>query len=804
MRTYKDDDSIRIFLLISFVFILYSFVLHPLGFLQAPSLALGDYFSESIRSQRPLPKEIKDMVIVVIDNQSLKQVGLQWPWKRSIFADVVNRISQGKPKAIFLDLAFQGKSNDEADDASLEDALKKAGNVVLPAYMNEDGEYVKPFEGIASWAAGVGVVNKKKDKDQITRSMQLVLLLNGKEEKLEYANELKILALAKNIPQTDIGYKAGKVIFSKELSIPVDTYGFIPINYSAGPSDFTNVAVSKILEKQEFDSSLFKDKIVMVGMSANIAHDIDQTPLGVIPGLGATPGIYTNANTLLMLMRANFIWALPVWGNLLILLIFSLGIGFLSLRLKANHATILAAGSIGSAVGIYLFLLAYYNFRMDIFSLIFMGIASYGIVEIYKYISLLIEAEKVKNLAIIDPQTQIFTQRYFRLMAQSALQNNSRKCAHFFCLIAINEFEKLNEKYAAVFYRLIKILSNMVREALGKKILIARYGEDAISLCAFSTRRKVLEEGFMRLFEEINTHEFIIKKDSLKVSVRVAAVDFPRENIKSYSDLITTAEAVLKRVPVQATPSLVIFDAKVDKVVIAGSAEEIVKATPKGELGYVSLDLAARTKELEAAFEELKKKEKEVAKTYFYTMHSLVKALEEKSPYTAGHSERVAYRSTALAIEMNLPKEEIEAIQRAAYLHDIGKIGLPDRILNKKERLSDEDFEYVKRHQADGAKILEGLPFSEEIIPLILYHHERYDGKGYPHGLSGDMIPRGAQIIAIADSFDAMTTGRGYNNPYVVLEEIVAELKKSAGQQFNPVYVNKFIELLQQKKIRAI
>ena len=98
---------------------------------------------------------------------------------------------------------------------------------------------------------------------------------------------------------------------------------------------------------------------------------------------------------------------------------------------------------------------------------------------------------------------------------------------------------------------------------------------------------------------------------------------------------------------------------------------------------------------------------------------------------------------------------------------------------------------------------MEGLSFGEKIIPYILHHHERYDGKGYPHGLSGDMIPQGAQIIAIADSFDAMTTGRGYNSP-LMLNQAIEELKKSRGIQLNPAYTQRFIELLEEKKINAL
>ena len=800
MRYLKDKEEIWPLLSIVIIFILYFNLLYwPLGsFLKVPALRSNDFFANLIRKHKALPREIQDLAIVTIDSDSLQGAGRQWPWPRSIFAELVSRISAAGPKAIFLDFAFLGSSSDASSDLLFAQALKKAGNVILAGYIDEEGEYVRPLDLFASSAYGVGLVNKKQESQDLrVRDMRAVFLLKSAGQKFDYGAEVKLLALAKGIPLSNIRYEADKVILCPGLTIPVNDFGITPINYSAGIQDFISLPAYKILGSKPLEANLLKDKIVLVGMTANITHDIHLTPRGLMPG------IYINANSLLMLSSGEFLKTLPFWPSLFIFLLFSLAIGFLSLRLKPAQTLLILGVVLAGVAAIYLFLGLGYNFRMDIFSLIFLSIASCLTVQIYKYITLIIDSEKLKLLAIIDPLTAIYTQRYFQLNLQSVLQRFSKKQGHFFCLIYINEYPQLSEKQALALPHLIKMLSEMVRQCLGKRSLLARYGQDALSLCVWDVRRKPLEKSLALLIEEIANREFVIEREVLRISVKIAGVDFPRENIKNYPDLVLTCKTILKRIQEGVGVPLVLFDSKLDKVIRASSAQETALAMPKGELAYLSLDLEARNKELEAALEELKKKEKEVARHYFWTMHSLVKALEEKDPYTAGHSERVALGATTLAIGLNLPKEEIEAIQRAAHLHDIGKIGLPDRILHKKERLSDEDFEYVKRHQADGAKILEGLPFFEEVLPLILYHHERYDGKGYPHGLSGEMIPRGAQIIAIADSYDAMTTGRGYNKP-LMLEGAIEELKKSSAAQFNPAYVQEFIKLLEAKKISAV
>ncbi|HBV67694.1 MAG TPA: hypothetical protein DEF04_05595 [Clostridiales bacterium] len=185
----------------------------------------------------------------------------------------------------------------------------------------------------------------------------------------------------------------------------------------------------------------------------------------------------------------------------------------------------------------------------------------------------------------------------------------------------------------------------------------------------------------------------------------------------------------------------------------------------------------------------------DMRKNYFDTMNVLVRAIEASDPYTSGHSLRVSAYSEAIAKQLGLPQGKIDVIKSAALLHDIGKIGIDKNILNKTERLKDEEFEAIKSHTEIGATIVADLSYLANISDIIRHHHERNDGKGYPDGLSHNNIPLETSILTIADSFDAMTTNRPYRHS-LSLEDALSEMKKNAGTQFNPDIIDDSITAL--------
>ena len=171
---------------------------------------------------------------------------------------------------------------------------------------------------------------------------------------------------------------------------------------------------------------------------------------------------------------------------------------------------------------------------------------------------------------------------------------------------------------------------------------------------------------------------------------------------------------------------------------------------------------------------------------YHEIIECLVSALDAKSPYTAGHSKRVSDMAFAVCRLIGMKDEDAERIHIAAHLHDIGKIGIPDAVLNKKERLNKEEWELIKKHPVIGADILSKSRHLSELKHIVLCHHERFDGMGYPLGLKAEQIPVGARIIAICDSIDAMNSSRCYRIAHD-LDYCYKEIEKNLGIMYDPV-----------------
>lgn len=190
----------------------------------------------------------------------------------------------------------------------------------------------------------------------------------------------------------------------------------------------------------------------------------------------------------------------------------------------------------------------------------------------------------------------------------------------------------------------------------------------------------------------------------------------------------------------------------------------------------------------ENKIQELHSKNLELGNANKDLVASLVSAIEAKDKYTLGHSERVSKYAVTLANKLGLPEEKVEELRVAGLLHDVGKIGIDDEILKKPAKLTKAEYEEVKKHPAIGSWILNTLELSDTTMDAINYHHERFDGKGYPLGLSGKELSLEAQIIALSDAYDAMTSDRPYRKA-MSNEEAIQEIKKCSDTQFNPELV---------------
>jgi HD-GYP domain-containing protein (c-di-GMP phosphodiesterase class II) len=187
-------------------------------------------------------------------------------------------------------------------------------------------------------------------------------------------------------------------------------------------------------------------------------------------------------------------------------------------------------------------------------------------------------------------------------------------------------------------------------------------------------------------------------------------------------------------------------------------------------------------------------------RAYLQFVETMAQALDARDPYTAGHSLRVAEFSHTLAIAMGLSAEKAETIRIAAQLHDIGKIGLPDAVLQKRGPLTPEEYGLIKLHPQIGRKILEKVGRFEGLLSVVELHHENHDGSGYPYGLAGHNVPVEARIVHIADAFDAMTTNRSYRTA-LSLRAAISEIERNSGSQFDPMVAKAFLRLIAEGRI---
>jgi len=214
----------------------------------------------------------------------------------------------------------------------------------------------------------------------------------------------------------------------------------------------------------------------------------------------------------------------------------------------------------------------------------------------------------------------------------------------------------------------------------------------------------------------------------------------------------------------------------------------------------ITIENALRKKDLERQLDDyranLENKVKEqtdvINSMYVRSIDAMIKALEAKDFYTRGHSQRVTLYSIAIAEELGVEGQELEDLYRASVLHDLGKIGVREAVLNKPGKLTEEEFADIICHPETAVRILEPIPFFRPLLPAILHHHERFDGKGYPSRLVGKNIPLASRIMTIADTFDAMTSTRAYRKALPVADAI-AEIRRCSGTQFDPDIVPAFL-----------
>ena len=240
--------------------------------------------------------------------------------------------------------------------------------------------------------------------------------------------------------------------------------------------------------------------------------------------------------------------------------------------------------------------------------------------------------------------------------------------------------------------------------------------------------------------------------------------------------------------------------AQSSQAIARGDFSQRVHVKTRTEIGELATTFNTMSEELEQFVEDLKQAADENKALFMGSIQMLAGAVDEKDPYTRGHSDRVTKYSLMVAKEMGANDEFLEIVRISAQLHDVGKIGIEDRILKKPGALTPEEFEVMKTHTTKGANILRPVPQLSEMLPGIELHHEALNGRGYPYGLKGDEIPLLARVIAVADTFDALTTNRPYQKAYDPIEAL-GIIKNLSGQRLDPKAIAALLAVFQRGEI---
>ncbi|MBC2579786.1 diguanylate cyclase [Clostridium sp. DJ247] len=372
-------------------------------------------------------------------------------------------------------------------------------------------------------------------------------------------------------------------------------------------------------------------------------------------------------------------------------------------------------------------------------------------------------AESLSRLANIDGLTNVYNHRFFQdSLKNEIIKSKERNISTSLMLMDIDYFKHYNDLYGhQKGDEILKTIGFILKSNVRKDDIVARYGGEEFTVVLPNTSESdalIIAER-IRLAVEQWKFEGEENQPNGKITVSVGVSTFPSK-AKNEIDLVNSADDALYR----------------------------AKFFNKN-----------RVETYYSVLEELKKDIEEEHIDLITSIKTLVSIINAKDRYTYGHIERVVMFAKLLAKKLGLSEEDKQILKYGAYLHDIGKINISKEILNKRMRLDYEEWEILKQHPANGVELIEPVESLKNIKPLILHHHERYDGTGYPCKLKGDKIPYLARVLTVVDSFDAMTSNRPYNIRKTY-EEAIVELKKCSGTQFDPSITEKFIEVVSENK----
>jgi diguanylate cyclase (GGDEF)-like protein len=393
--------------------------------------------------------------------------------------------------------------------------------------------------------------------------------------------------------------------------------------------------------------------------------------------------------------------------------------------------------------------------------------------------STLHQNRKLSNLALKDPHTGLYNRRHFKDTLEKELALAKRHAQSLsLIMMDIDYFKAVNDVYGHTYGDLVlKQFTKTLQKAVRRYDILFRFGGEEFVMIAPRADRPTGLILAKRLLKTINAHSFGNKTQVIKLKVSVSVASYPEDGVVVRGlDLVTLADRILNKVKEYGGNK--VFSSK-DLEKLEGKAASETDANKVIELlkkKIYRLSQRANQSLIEAIF-------------------ALAKTIGVKDWYSDTFTKRMMNYAVEISKTLKLPKNEIEHIRKAVILHDIGKVGINENILLKNSKLTTGEFEAMKKHPQLSTDIIRPLYFLRGTVPLILYHHERWDGKGYPHHLKGKEIPIGARIIAIVDAYRSLTSNRPYRKAYSK-NSAINILKKESGTKFDPLVTAAFLKIL--------
>ncbi|UCC94753.1 MAG: diguanylate cyclase [Candidatus Omnitrophota bacterium] len=385
----------------------------------------------------------------------------------------------------------------------------------------------------------------------------------------------------------------------------------------------------------------------------------------------------------------------------------------------------------------------------------------------------------IEKIVLVDPLTGCYNWRYFLSRAHEELNRARRHLYNLsFIVIDIDYFRQINELYGSkVADAIIRYVAGVFSRCLRKDDILTRWREDEFFIILPFLARQDAYRVAERIRTKISSHKFQYRRCRLMIKISAGVAAFPDDKISNTTDAINALSSCLLTAKRRGGDSVVIY-----------SQREVAVAKDKKEPNIAEL------------MRKIEKLNTLLTRDLLEMIYGFARAIEAKDHYTGRHVEDTATIAEEIAAELKLPKPEVENVKRAAVLHDLGKVGIEEAILSKKGSLNAKEKEVVQSHPWIATQILREIHALRGAIPAILYHHERYDGGGYPLGLKGEEIPLSARIVAIADVYQALISDRPYRKAYSS-KEAIKIIKAESGKHFDPQIVKLFLKVL--KKIKS-